>query len=320
MHNADDVVDGSLVHGNTRVGARPQHLRELFNSGIRGDRDDFRTRLHDLANSFVAELDYGLNQVAIAFFENAFFLARLNKGIHGFRGMLRLRLRMLASERGHRLAEADRKRYRENQIDKPTHDQGKVRKPFATGARKQNVRDDAIENDNEDDDLGCALKNLLSAPPFSAEDPVGDQKRNGCGSELLQHSHGESSAVAADTQARFDFVLERFNVLLKFARKELTRFGVDPFDIRDKSQQAEQNQQGDAEGGIHQRTDPFGRRGLAVSAPEEMVLRRLDTCASFERVLRWPFAVSERAIKPADKPSFRRKRLSTRPISPLSIS
>ena len=57
---------------------------KVGNGHVGGNSDDFRPRRHDFAHRFVAELHHRLNQVAVAFFQNAFFLARFNQGVHGF--------------------------------------------------------------------------------------------------------------------------------------------------------------------------------------------------------------------------------------------
>ena len=44
-----------------------------------GNRHDFRPRRHDLAHRLVAELHHRLDQVAVAFLQNALFLAGFNQ-------------------------------------------------------------------------------------------------------------------------------------------------------------------------------------------------------------------------------------------------
>ncbi len=44
-----------------------------------GHGEDLRARRHDLAHQLVAELDSGADQIAVALFEDAFFLAGFEK-------------------------------------------------------------------------------------------------------------------------------------------------------------------------------------------------------------------------------------------------
>ena len=76
-----------------------------------------RTRLHGFAHRLAAELHHRLDQVAVAFLNNAFFLARFDQRIHGLGCALRFLARIFAGERCHRLQETQNDRHRQHQID-----------------------------------------------------------------------------------------------------------------------------------------------------------------------------------------------------------
>ena len=83
-----------------------QQLDELFDRRVGGNRHNFRTRLHRLAHRLLAEFHDRLDQVAIAFVQNAFFLASLDERIHGFRLSFGLFVRVLFGQRRDRPAES----------------------------------------------------------------------------------------------------------------------------------------------------------------------------------------------------------------------
>ena len=71
-------------------------------STVQSDGDGYHLRpgLHGFANRLAAEFDYRLDQLAIAFLDDAFFLSRFNQGVDGFGRSFRFGLGVLAGERG----------------------------------------------------------------------------------------------------------------------------------------------------------------------------------------------------------------------------
>ena len=145
----------------------------------------------------------------------------------------------------------------------------------------------------------CATSSRRHAA--SAENPVGDENRDSCCGQLLQHRHGERCAVTTHVQTGFNGLLEDLNVLLKLARQEFAGLGVDPLHIRDQRQQREQKQQRQAEGHVHRRTVSFATWDFG-EVPGEMVLRLSVSASCFRGREASPF--SERAINPSRKSEF----------------
>ena len=108
------------------------------------------------------------------------------------------------------------------------------------------------------------------------------------GAHLRQHAHGKRSPLPAHAQSRLDSFLKDFDVLLKFAGKELAHLGVDPLHIGDQQQQAAQA----TDGGVNR-----GNHGLLLEG-----------------------ASSPREINPAGSRNCLRSRSSRRAMRPLSRS
>ncbi len=106
-----DVVNGAFENRHAGEGFLAQQFDELFDCGVGGDGDDFGPGLHGFANSLFAELHHRLNEVAVAFVQNAFFLASFDQRVHGFRLGFGLLLRMLLGQGGHRLQETQHQGY-----------------------------------------------------------------------------------------------------------------------------------------------------------------------------------------------------------------
>src|SRR5271166_3965276 len=109
------MVNRTFVHGDAREMLAPEQLDYLLDGVIGGDGYHLRPWLHRLANGFAAELDYRLDQVAVAFLDDAFFLSRFDQGVYGFGGSFGLRVGVLTGKGGHRLAESEHERHRQNQ-------------------------------------------------------------------------------------------------------------------------------------------------------------------------------------------------------------
>src|SRR5207245_11683361 len=74
-HNyALDVVDYALVNGYAREGLGAQELDQLFHGHVSRHSDHVGTRFHGFPHRLAAELHHRLDEVAIAFVQNALFL------------------------------------------------------------------------------------------------------------------------------------------------------------------------------------------------------------------------------------------------------
>ena len=181
----------SLVDRNARVGRLVEQLGELRDGHVDGNGDDFGPRRHHLAHRLVAELDHRLDQVAVAFLQNAFFLTGFDQRVHGFGRMLRLLLGVLLGQRCHRKREAEDQRDRHGKVNEHAQHRHEVRQPFAPGAHEKYVRQQTIEDDDDEDEADRGLYQVERNPALLHEQHVADEHADGGHAELCQHRHRE---------------------------------------------------------------------------------------------------------------------------------
>ena len=101
VDEADDLIDGLLVDRDARELFVDDELAKLFERGVGGDRDDIGPRGHHLADHLIAELHHALDQLAVLFFDQAFFGAGGDErfDIFGGRGLFGRRRRYRRSAR-----------------------------------------------------------------------------------------------------------------------------------------------------------------------------------------------------------------------------
>src|ERR1019366_10576124 len=145
---ADEVVDRAAEYGDTRIGMLAQRFKKLFDRPFGGNGEDLWPWRHDLAHGLVAEFHGGLNQVAIAFFENSFFASGFDQGIHGFGRVLGLFLGMLLGERCYRNRETEHDGDGKREINQNAYEPDRMAEPLATGTGEQEVRQQAIADNN----------------------------------------------------------------------------------------------------------------------------------------------------------------------------
>ena len=237
--DAHDVMDGAFEnrHPGKRLGA--QQFDELLDRGVGRNGHDFRPRLHGLADSLLAELHHRLDQVAIAFIQDAFFLAGFDERIHRFRLGFRSFVRMLLGQRRDRLQEPQHQGDRQRDVDQYSQQHRAAHQPFAPRPRKENKRQKAVEQDDDEDQAERGLKNLVDAPAAFTEHREAHQQGDGSGNDLRQHRHGERGARPAHSQPGLDSLLEGGNVVLELARKKSSNLGVHAIRVGDQRQQAE---------------------------------------------------------------------------------
>ena len=117
VNDALDVVNAFCVHRNARVVLGAQHFDETLHRGFHRHGKHLRTRLHGFAHRLAAEFDDRLNQIAVAFLNNSFFLSGFDQSIHRLRRAFWLLARVLAGERSNGLQESQNDRHRQNQIN-----------------------------------------------------------------------------------------------------------------------------------------------------------------------------------------------------------
>ena len=75
VHEAADLIDIIFVNRDARVLLVDHELAQFLERRVLADGDDARARRHDFAHRLVAERDHRLDQLAVAFFDDAFFFA-----------------------------------------------------------------------------------------------------------------------------------------------------------------------------------------------------------------------------------------------------
>ena len=158
---------------------------------------------------------------------------------------------MLLGQRGDRLQESQHQRDRQHEVDQYAQQPAAARQPFAARPRKENKRQKAVEQDDDEYQAERGLKNLVDAPAALAKHREAHQHGDGSGHELGQHRHGERGARPAHSQPGLDSLLEGVDVVLELARKESSDLGVDAVDVGDQRQQAKQQKQRSCDGIVH---------------------------------------------------------------------
>src|SRR6266567_560168 len=187
-----------------------------------------------------------MDEVAIALFENAFVLPGLDEGIHGLGRMFGLLAGILgAGERDDGLKESEHQRDRHDQVDQDANDRREPEKPLATGARKQQVRNEAIKDqDVENDDEGNGKKFSLLPIGIHVQAPR-DEQGEGRSRDLFEYGHRKCGTPMADAEPRFDLLLEDLDVFLELAREELATLGIQARGVGDDHLQRYQEQEYD---------------------------------------------------------------------------
>ncbi len=193
-------------HARKRFGA--QQFDELLDCRIRRNGDDLRPRLHGLANSLFAELDHRLDQVSIAFVENAFFLTGFDQRVHRFSVGLRSFVRVLLGQCGDRLQEAQHQRDRQREIDQNAQNPAAAHQPFAARPGKEDKRQKTVEQNDDQYQAERGLKNFVDTPAPLVEHREAHQQGDRSRHDLGQHRHGERGAGAADSQLGLNSLLE----------------------------------------------------------------------------------------------------------------
>ena len=84
QHHAFNLIDAGGINGHAGMRLVAQQRSKLFNGGGRWHGEDVRARRHHVTHRFVAKFNHGLNELAIALFQNAFFFRSLNERVNGF--------------------------------------------------------------------------------------------------------------------------------------------------------------------------------------------------------------------------------------------
>ena len=105
IDDAFDVMNALCVHRHARVVLGPEHFDETFHRGFHRHGKHLWTRLHGFAHRLATEFDHGLDEIAVTFLNNSFFLSSFDQSIYRLRPSFWFLTRILAGQRGDRLQE-----------------------------------------------------------------------------------------------------------------------------------------------------------------------------------------------------------------------
>src|SRR5580704_6190998 len=237
--DAHDVMDGAFEHRHPGETFGAQQFDKLLDGGVGRNSHDLRPRFHRLAYGLLAELHHRLDQVPIAFIQDAFFLPGLDERVYRLRLGLRRFVRMLLGQRRDRLQESQHQGDRQDHVDQNSQEPRAAHQPFSAGPRKENKWQKAVKQNDDEDQAQGSLKNLVDTPGAVAKYSEAHHHGDSSCHDLGQHRHGESSACPAYSQSRLDSLLEVGNVLLEFPGEKSSDLGVHAIRVGNQRQQAE---------------------------------------------------------------------------------
>ncbi len=115
VDEAGDLIDILFVNRDARVLLVDHHLAQFLERRVLADGDDARARRHHFAHGGIAERDHRLDQLAVAFFDDAFFFAGGDQGVDVFLGRGSFVGLRVVAEIEHRLQEVERPSQRPHQ-------------------------------------------------------------------------------------------------------------------------------------------------------------------------------------------------------------
>src|ERR1700678_3515049 len=159
-------------------------------------------------------------------------------------------------ERGDGEEELQQHRDGEDEVEERLEEREDASDPEAAGAREEELREEAVEDEDEKDEFaGCAddLAEAGSARKrwdecgLGVEAQAGEESERGEG-ELAKDRGGESDGFAAKAEAWFDDLLPGVDVVLVLAGEKLAHLGVDAVDVGSQGKDREEQEEGDGVG------------------------------------------------------------------------
>src|SRR5262249_28846305 len=162
-------------------------------------------------------------------------------------------------ERCYRHAESEKNSQWQCEPDQELQNGNKLYQPISTGADEEQIRDQAVEDNDDENDRDSGLRNLTAGPVDLHEYRIADDERDQRGQELREQLHGERGTCRTHSQFRLNSQLVRLNVLFEFARENLSLFGVESLDIGDERQHGGEDDESDDDGYQHRTLLNVGR-------------------------------------------------------------
>ena len=157
--------------------------------------------------------------------------------------------------------------------------------PEAAGAGEEDLGDEAVEEEDEENELADGGGELAPEGAAAEEDGGGEAQAedegDGGDGELAEDGGGLRDGLAAETDAGFDALLPGVDVVLILAGEELAHLRVDAVDIGGDGEDAEEEGEDEEGDGAH-----FVRTGFALSIRD--VGRRSCLRRDCSRAAIWP--------------------------------
>lgn len=254
--DAGDVVERGGVDRDAGESALVKLRGELAEAQGPGDGEDLGARGHDLEDDLVAKLDGGTDEFAVGLFEDALFFAGFEERVHGFGGMVLFGLVFGLCQCGDGEEELQQHCYGEDEVEEGLEDGQDPGDPEAASAGEEQLRQEAIEDEDEDnefagraDDLACARR----AGERGDEGGVGveaEARKQGKRDqgELAEDRGREGDGLAAEAETRFDDLFPGVDVVLVFAGEEFAHLEVDAVDVGGEGEDEQEEEECDGVG------------------------------------------------------------------------
>ncbi len=154
-----------------------QLVGELLNGGGGRNGKDIGARRHYFAHGLIAELDHGLDELAVAFLQDAFFFRGFNQRVHGFGWMFRLFRLMRLRQSGNGQPEAKGDGDRQHEINQALQQRNKFDEPHAARAREEHVRQKPVAKNDDQNNADERLNNFRPDPVGVSKDEIADNER-----------------------------------------------------------------------------------------------------------------------------------------------
>ena len=203
VHEADDVVDGSLIDRNARVLLVNHQLAQIFERPVGFDGHDFRTRRHHFAHGLVAERHHRFDQLAVVFLDDAFLFAGRDErfDVAGRARAFFVRLGGLG-QLHQRLEEAENRGQRPDQQRAQAQNRRQRQQPAPAGFAIQHLRQNVGRNQHGEPGEERRFEEILPGCAGVAESRVARKQTPSSTSSVCLMSENASTPSSPSTPMR----------------------------------------------------------------------------------------------------------------------
>jgi hypothetical protein len=134
-------------------------------SAVNSFSEDLRPRGHHLARHLVAELHHRPHQLAVGLLQNSLFLPGFKQRVHGLGGMLVFGGVLRLGQRHDRKQQPQQQRDGQDEVEQRLQHEADFGDPQTLGADEQNLRDQPVEDQDQQHQLEDGARNFLPAGP-----------------------------------------------------------------------------------------------------------------------------------------------------------